>query len=87
MILTVKKLNSQIDISKEDIKILSNDYQSDSKEYISQLIHENVSYGLKVRSKGEKLSYDQRIFLKELSNNYNIPQLRYEMHSMFLQQF
>ena len=73
MILTVKKLNSQIDISKEDIKILSNDYQSDSKEYISQLIPENVSYGLKVRSKGEKLSHDQRIFLKELSNNYNIP--------------
>ena len=52
---------------------MSNDYQSDSKEYISQLIPENVSYGLKVSSKGEKLSHDQRIFLKDLSNNYNIP--------------
>ena len=69
MILTMKKSNSQFDISKEEIKTSSNDHQSDSNYDISHLIPEKASYGLKVRSKGEKLSYDQRIFLRELSNN------------------
>ena len=66
-------MNSQIDISKEEIKTLNNDHQSDSNDDISQLILENDSYGLKVSQKGEKFSHDQRIFLRELSNNYNIP--------------
>ena len=61
-LLTIKTLNSQIDISKDEVKTLNNENQPESTDGYSQLINEDASYGLKTRSKGDKLSFDQISF-------------------------
>ena len=45
--MTIKTLNSQIDISKDEVKILNNENQPESTDGYSQLINEDASMDLK----------------------------------------
>ena len=54
-------------LTKEEIKDFQNDIDSISSDNIAQLVTEDASYGLKIRQKGDKLSKDQLIFIKNLS--------------------
>ena len=70
--LKYQMLNPDIGITKEEIKNILDNSDTSSIDKNSQLITEDASYGLKVRWKGEKLSIDQAIFIKELSNDPEI---------------
>ena len=86
-LLTIKTLNSKNDISKNEVKTLSNENQPESTDGYSQLINEDASYGLKTRSKGNKLSFDQISFLTELMKNHNIPTNDIRKYKILLRQF
>ena len=60
-------LNPNVDLANEDIKNIDEDIDSISRENDHKLLIEDASYGLKVRSKRDKLSVDQATFIKVLS--------------------
>ena len=62
-------LNSNIDISQEEINSIQNVVISESSEEKLRILAEDASYGLKIRLKGQKLSTDQIHFIKELCND------------------
>ena len=66
-LLKFKILGLSNNLTKEEIKDFQNDIESISSDNISQLVTEDASYGLKIRQKGDKLSKDQLIFIKDLS--------------------
>ena len=65
-------LASNIEFSKEEIKDINIDIASSSRSQNSQWCVEDASYGLKVKSKWDKISTDQATIFKELSNDPEI---------------
>ena len=55
-----------------DLKNLDKEIDSISKDDNTKLFIEDASYGLKIRSKGDKLSIDQATFIKDLSWDVSI---------------
>ena len=58
-ILTLKAINPNIDISKDEISTFDRKISLNRDEENLQMIIEDASYGLKNRRKGDKLSHDQ----------------------------
>ena len=54
-------------LTNDDIENINEDIDSISREDDHKLLIEDASYGLKVRSKEDKLSVDQATFIKDLS--------------------
>ena len=70
--LKINVLNPNIDLIKDDLKNLDKEIDSISKNDNTKLFIEDASYGLKIRSKGDKLSIDQATFIKDLSWDVSI---------------
>ena len=70
--LKINVLNPNIDLIKDDLKNLDKEIDSISKDDNTKLFIEDASYGLKIRSKGDKLSIDQATFIKDLSWDVSI---------------
>ena len=70
--LKINVLNPNIDLIKDDLKNLDKKIDLISKDDNTKLFIEDASYGLKIWSKGDKLSIDQETFIKDLSWDVSI---------------
>ena len=64
-LIIAETLNSQISITKEELKSLSNNNRYLQDKDANSFVVEDASYGFASRKKGEKLSSDQIEFLNQ----------------------